>query len=336
MTFAPIQRFSLIFLTLLPGLAAADCATSRAELSKRFSEAPIAELADAARNLTAEGCSEAEASVALRQVSSLAARRADARLNAGDPAGAEALLDHAPVLHWEILAMRGALATGQSDHAAAARFYNQALDTLGAPEITPQDPALEPVVPRLMALAQESMMLADSAQSAMRSDGSSSGVMRAVSVGLSARDTASTGAGTEQSRDVRNETLSYNIVASAASKIDRVYLPVRFDFGSDTLSEAGRREAQALAAFLNKQSGLKSLTLIGHTDEVGGEEYNLYLSQRRTEAVRDYLYSLGVNAEIRIEWRGEFDPPKLVDASAYSIDERRAIARRVEVSFADQ
>lgn len=334
MTFDIPTRRAALVLAFLPGIAAADCDGARTALAGQFTTAPIGELAEAARQLGDAGCGEDAVAMALRQVSSLAARRADARLGEGDADGADAMLDLAPVMHWEVLAMRGALATSRGDHGAAARYYNQALDALGAPEITPQDPALEPVVPRLMALAQESMMLADSAQSAMRSDGSSAGVMRAVSVGLTARTLETIAAGKEDPRAVENETLTYNIVASAAKKIDKVYLPVRFDFGSDALSESGKREAQALAAFLRKQDGLKSLTLIGHTDEIGGDEYNLFLSRRRAETVRDYLKGLGVTAEIRIEGRGEFEPPELVNGSAYSPEERRAIARRVEVSFA--
>ncbi len=333
--FATSPRWTFLIIAAFPGLAAADCDTARAELSGRFNTTPIAELAEAARQLGTAGCDEVATDGALRQLSSLAARRADALLGGGDPDAADAMLDQAPVLHWEVLAMRGALGTARGDHASAARFYNQALDTLGAPEITPQDPALEPVVPRLMALAQESMMLADSASSALRSDGSSAGVMRAISAALSERTQASVSAGTEETRVIENETLTYNIVASAAAKIDRVYLPVRFDFGSAALSEPGKREAQALAAFLRKQEGLKGVTLIGHTDEIGGEEYNLHLSRQRAESVRNYLRDQGVTTDIRVQGLGEFEPPELTNPAAYSEDERRAIARRVEVSFAD-
>ncbi len=64
----------------------------------------------------------------------------------------------------------------------------------------------------------------------------------------------------------------------------------------------------------------------GHTDDVGTEEYNMKLSQRRAEAVGKALKADGVAASrIIISWYGENQP--IVENSS---DGNRALNRRVQ------
>jgi outer membrane protein OmpA-like peptidoglycan-associated protein len=65
---------------------------------------------------------------------------------------------------------------------------------------------------------------------------------------------------------------------------------VNFAFNSAELSPAARKELDVVAESL-KRPNTKSLEIVigGHTDAVGGEEYNVRLSERRAEAARDYL-----------------------------------------------
>jgi len=91
-------------------------------------------------------------------------------------------------------------------------------------------------------------------------------------------------------------------------------------------------EAQAL---LDQQlatlqaTELMVVVAVGHTDSVGGEQYNLSLSTRRAAAVRDYLLSRGVSVQrVYIEGRGESDP--LVNNTTES---GRAKNRRVEIEL---
>ncbi|HXV22076.1 MAG TPA: peptidoglycan-associated lipoprotein Pal [Desulfuromonadales bacterium] len=69
-----------------------------------------------------------------------------------------------------------------------------------------------------------------------------------------------------------------------------------FEFDAYTLTP----EAQAIltrnAEWL-RQNPAARLSIEGHCDERGSDEYNLALGQRRAEAVKDYLVSLGVAAE---------------------------------------
>ncbi len=57
------------------------------------------------------------------------------------------------------------------------------------------------------------------------------------------------------------------------------------------------RERLARNAELLAASRSSSVTIEGHADERGTNEYNLALGDRRANAVRDYLSSLGVGGE---------------------------------------
>ncbi len=52
-----------------------------------------------------------------------------------------------------------------------------------------------------------------------------------------------------------------------------------------------------VASVLNGHSELRKIRIEGHTDSRGNDNYNLKLSQRRADAVRDYLIKKGVAAE---------------------------------------
>ncbi|HVX67145.1 MAG TPA: OmpA family protein [Bryobacteraceae bacterium] len=68
---------------------------------------------------------------------------------------------------------------------------------------------------------------------------------------------------------------------------------VLFDTGSATLRPGAREKLARVAGILQAQPGLR-LEVEGHTDSVGSEEYNQRLSERRAEAVREYLVGQGL------------------------------------------
>lgn len=70
-----------------------------------------------------------------------------------------------------------------------------------------------------------------------------------------------------------------------------VDLNVPFEFNSDQLTPDGRDLLTKLAEALTSRelSSISAVTLEGHTDGVGGADYNRALSLRRAQAVRDFL-----------------------------------------------
>ena len=86
--------------------------------------------------------------------------------------------------------------------------------------------------------------------------------------------------------------------------LQRVSVPseVLFAFDSDALGERAPAELDRVVAAIRKQPGAK-VTVEGHTDDVGTDEYNRSLSERRAQAVAAYLTQKGVASD-RITARG--------------------------------
>jgi OOP family OmpA-OmpF porin len=70
-------------------------------------------------------------------------------------------------------------------------------------------------------------------------------------------------------------------------------------------------QQKALDDFISSLRGVEysEITAIGHTDRIGTEAYNQVLSEKRANAVKEYLVSRGVPAgKIRTEGRGKAEP----------------------------
>ncbi len=70
---------------------------------------------------------------------------------------------------------------------------------------------------------------------------------------------------------------------------------VHFDFDKYDVTAADQGVLRGQAQWLN-QYPARTVTIEGHCDERGTREYNLGLGDRRANAVKAYLVSLGVNA----------------------------------------
>jgi peptidoglycan-associated lipoprotein len=93
-----------------------------------------------------------------------------------------------------------------------------------------------------------------------------------------------------------------------------------FDFNESALT------TEATAALARDADCLKkvgrNVTLIGHTDPRGTQEYNLALSERRAQSVRDHLGRLGVDGtKLTILPRGSLDA-KGTDEPSWAQDRR--------------
>ena len=101
-----------------------------------------------------------------------------------------------------------------------------------------------------------------------------------------------------------------------------------FDFDSDVVRSDARTNLRNLAASLDKYPG-SELLIVGHTDSVGTDAYNLALSERRAEAAAAYLVAQGVDrARLSSRGLGESEPVAPNDSDA-----GRGKNRRVEVAI---
>jgi len=99
--------------------------------------------------------------------------------------------------------------------------------------------------------------------------------------------------------NARATDLANELAALHAQKTDRgtvfTLSDVVFATGRSDLKPGATADFDRLADALNKQPD-RHITIEGHTDSVGSDDSNMSLSQRRADAVKDYLVSHGVAA----------------------------------------
>ncbi|WP_198033165.1 OmpA family protein [Methylosinus sp. PW1] len=85
--------------------------------------------------------------------------------------------------------------------------------------------------------------------------------------------------------------------AEKAARNEAFDLEVTFELGSDRLTPRARKNLDQFAEALRDPAlAARRFHVDGHTDARGRDETNLRLSQRRAEAVRNYLVSAGIDA----------------------------------------
>jgi outer membrane protein OmpA-like peptidoglycan-associated protein len=78
-------------------------------------------------------------------------------------------------------------------------------------------------------------------------------------------------------------------------KITLIASKIYFETGSDKLKLISNSQLDDLVVILNRYSAI-TLTIEGHTDNVGDDAYNMDLSQKRTVSVKNYLVTKGIPA----------------------------------------
>lgn len=125
------------------------------------------------------------------------------------------------------------------------------------------------------------------------------------------------------------EGMGVDDTASAAVSGERqVFFPdVNFEFDKSELNALGRGRVRQIAQLLASVPSVK-VVVEGHTDNVGSDEYNTTLSQRRGAAVMQELSELGIDpARMETANKGEGEPIFSEDD-----DWAHAVNRRVEFS----
>ena len=103
---------------------------------------------------------------------------------------------------------------------------------------------------------------------------------------------------------------------------------LKFEFNKADLQPSDKELLSRIAGILVTSHDY-TISVNGHTDDVGSDAYNQKLSERRAQAVRDYLVQAGLPAEIlSVEGHGKSLP--LVRGTS---DAARAKNRRVELGL---
>jgi len=129
------------------------------------------------------------------------------------------------------------------------------------------------------------------------------------------KNSGANGAGT--SLDTQGRTVGQ----LAAGVSDRVF----FDFDSSVIKADGEEVLKKQADYLKANASV-NVVIEGHCDERGTREYNLALGERRANASKSYLVSLGVPASrIQVTSYGKERPAVIGDDESAWAQNRRAV-----------
>src|SRR5260221_817403 len=83
---------------------------------------------------------------------------------------------------------------------------------------------------------------------------------------------------------------------------------VLFPFNKAELLPSGKQKLDELAKSA-QGANVERVVLVGHADRIGSEEYNQELSEKRAQAVADYLAQKGVDSSrLQVEGKGKSEP----------------------------
>lgn len=101
-----------------------------------------------------------------------------------------------------------------------------------------------------------------------------------------------------------------------------------FDFDKATIKNKAYSKLDDISATM-KENSTYTAEIVGHTDNIGSEEYNMKLSEKRAQAVANYLASKGVDkSRLTIVPRGESKP-----VASNKTKAGRAKNRRVDIKI---
>lgn len=134
----------------------------------------------------------------------------------------------------------------------------------------------------------------------------------------------------EQLRQALNEKTEA-VAQLEALAAERMTFQVLFASGADTLNDLDRQRIKVLADHLQENPELV-VSLDGHADPRGTDEYNNVLSQERAKAVKQALEDLGISAE-RIRHQGHGNR---FSNAAKGDEEAHQQERRVDITLDPQ
>lgn len=104
---------------------------------------------------------------------------------------------------------------------------------------------------------------------------------------------------------------------------------VTFEFDKSDVKAEASEDLETVVAALNEVDFFSEILIVGHTCDMGPDDYNLDLSKRRADSVRDFLQQAGLkDVAIRTEGQGERQP-RLANSSKAN----RSRNRRVDITF---
>ncbi|MGJ7458284.1 OmpA family protein [Halomonas sp. MA07-2] len=170
------------------------------------------------------------------------------------------------------------------------------------------------------------------AAGALSGDGSTSRRDRAL-IGAAVGAAAGAGVGAymdRQEQELRQSTQGTGIQVDRRGDDIVLNMPssVTFGFDSSELTTSARNALNDVASILTQYSDTR-VNIAGHTDSTGNADYNQRLSERRADAVGNYLAQSGVSRNrLYMSGYGQSQP-----VASNATEEGRAQNRRVEITL---
>jgi outer membrane protein OmpA-like peptidoglycan-associated protein len=178
-------------------------------------------------------------------------------------------------------------AQAESDRAAAERAKSEALAAAHAAEqerIAAERAKREADEARAAAIAQQQQLAADAAKARQ----------------LAADADAARSKAEQDQAELRRQLLAqFNMILQTTETARGLIVnmsDVLFDTARYTLKPGAREKLAKISGIILGHPGLR-IEVEGYTDSIGGDEYNMKLSENRANAVRDFLISQGLSAD---------------------------------------
>ncbi|MBR0822106.1 OmpA family protein [Bradyrhizobium liaoningense] len=142
-----------------------------------------------------------------------------------------------------------------------------------------------------LALAGDNNFSSDQILNALKPKPATRGLSAGPQADPAAQAKESTFLNTVRNRSTRSlSTGEREQIAELAATKPKIDLEIQFDYNSADIAKTSVPSVQALGKALSDPS-LKGSTFVvaGHTDAIGGEEYNQGLSERRADTIKKYL-----------------------------------------------
>jgi len=124
--------------------------------------------------------------------------------------------------------------------------------------------------------------------------------------------------GCKSTEPMKTEPVNQNMVMTAP---DKIY----FGFDRSDLTSSSMSSLDEQVEWLKENEDVKIL-IEGHCDEIGTREYNMDLGQRRADATKNYLVSMGIaSRRIKTVSFGEDRPDYLGHSESVWKKNRRAV-----------
>jgi outer membrane protein OmpA-like peptidoglycan-associated protein len=98
-------------------------------------------------------------------------------------------------------------------------------------------------------------------------------------------------------------------------------LTINFDFDSYGLTEAAKSVLNLILKEV-KDKNIK-IELVGHTDNIGNNDYNSTLSEKRVNTIENWFKEHGIEA-LKTAWKGEANP-KVPNSNSQNRSENRRV-----------